>query len=223
MVNHLNTKLAQASEKHWCRLRKCNFLHCKVKPCIKSLLEDRTALIQTYPRPRARMCEMSKEGIKTLRNSAEKMPPFFMTPLFLILRDTERRGCLKWNSLRGIINQPVNVKLFQYPAMPSVNQFWCESLLTSAECFPVCWTNQRPSLLLCWVVCLPLCPAPDRLPLTANGQVAHLSFKVKWKDLKRVWTLELNVVLPDYHFGWASPHQTLSGPHPDLGLVAYED
>lgn len=50
------------------------------------------------------MCEMSKEGIKTLRNSAEKMPPFFMTPLFLILRETERRGCLKWNSLIGKIN-----------------------------------------------------------------------------------------------------------------------
>lgn len=54
----------------------------------------------TYPMPRAKMCEMRREGIKTLRNSAEKMPPFFMTPLFLILRDTERLGCLKWNSLR---------------------------------------------------------------------------------------------------------------------------
>lgn len=57
---------------------------------------------------------MSKEGMKTLRNSAEKMPPFFMTPLFLILRDTERRGCLKWNSLIGIINQPINANLNQY-------------------------------------------------------------------------------------------------------------
>lgn len=37
--------------------------------------------------------------MKTLRNSAEKMPPFFIAPLFLILRDTERLGCLKWNSL----------------------------------------------------------------------------------------------------------------------------
>lgn len=61
--------------------------------------------LQTHPRPSARMCEMSKEGMKTLRNSAEKMPPFFMTPLFLILRDTERRGCLKWNSLIGTISQ----------------------------------------------------------------------------------------------------------------------
>lgn len=38
--------------------------------------------------------------MKTLRNSAEKMPPFFIAPLFLILRDTERLGCLKWNSLQ---------------------------------------------------------------------------------------------------------------------------
>lgn len=38
--------------------------------------------------------------MKTLRNSAEKMPPFFIAPLFLILKDTERLGCLKWNSLK---------------------------------------------------------------------------------------------------------------------------
>lgn len=91
---------------------------------------------------------MSKEGIKTLRNSAEKMPPFFMTPLFRILRDTERRGCLKWNSLRGIVNQPVNVKLIQYPALLWIKHSGRESLLTLAECFPACWTNQRPSPVL---------------------------------------------------------------------------
>lgn len=28
------------------------------------------------------------------------MPPFFIAPLFLILKDTERLGCLKWNSLK---------------------------------------------------------------------------------------------------------------------------
>lgn len=142
----------------------------------KSQAEDRTAGIQTYPRPRARMCEMSKEGIKTLRNSAEKMPPFFMTPLFRILRDTERRGCLKWNSLRGIINQQVNVKLLRYHALLLVKHSGFESLLTSVECFPACWTNQRPSLVLYWAGCLPLCPALDLLPLTADAQVAHLSF-----------------------------------------------
>lgn len=53
----------------------------------------------TYPRPRARMCDSSSEGMKTLRNSAEKMPPFFMAPVFLMLSVTERRGWRKWNSL----------------------------------------------------------------------------------------------------------------------------
>lgn len=48
-----------------------------------------------YPRPRARMCESSSEGMKTLRNSAEKMPPFFMAPVFLMLSVTERRGWRK--------------------------------------------------------------------------------------------------------------------------------
>lgn len=52
---------------------------------------------------------MSREGMRTLRKSVEKSPPFFMTPLLLILRDTERRGCLKWNSLRGDTNQTVNL------------------------------------------------------------------------------------------------------------------
>lgn len=51
---------------------------------------------------------MSKEGMKTLRNSVENMPPFFMTPLFLILREPECRGCLKWNSLRGKMNPWMN-------------------------------------------------------------------------------------------------------------------
>ena len=37
--------------------------------------------------------------MNTLRNSAEKIPPFFMAPLFLMLKETERLGCLKWNSL----------------------------------------------------------------------------------------------------------------------------
>lgn len=46
----------------------------------------------SYPRPRARMCDSSNEGMKTLRNSAEKMPPFFMAPVFLMLSITERRG-----------------------------------------------------------------------------------------------------------------------------------
>lgn len=74
-------------------------------------LQDVTGGTGTYPRPSARMCEMSKEGMNTLRNSAEKMPPSFMTPLFLILRDTERRGCLKWNSLSRRVNE-MNANMF---------------------------------------------------------------------------------------------------------------
>lgn len=46
------------------------------------------------------MCDSSNEGMKTLRNSAEKMPPFFMAPVFLMLSITERRGWRKLNSLR---------------------------------------------------------------------------------------------------------------------------
>lgn len=53
----------------------------------------------SYPRPRARMCDSSSDGMKTLRNSAEKRPPFFMAPVFLMLSVTERRGWRKWNSL----------------------------------------------------------------------------------------------------------------------------
>lgn len=45
-----------------------------------------------YPKPTARMCDSSSDGMKTLRNSEEKMPPFFMAPVFLMLSVTERRG-----------------------------------------------------------------------------------------------------------------------------------
>lgn len=54
---------------------------------------------------------MSRDGMRTLRKSAEKIPPSFMTPLLLILRDTERRGCLKWNSLGGDTSQNVNLSV----------------------------------------------------------------------------------------------------------------
>ncbi|TNN27620.1 hypothetical protein EYF80_062234 [Liparis tanakae] len=48
-----------------------------------------------HPSPRARMCDSSSEGMKTLRKSPEKIPPFFMAPVFLMLSDTERRGWRK--------------------------------------------------------------------------------------------------------------------------------
>lgn len=60
---------------------------------------DLWCVFSSYPSPRATMCDSSSEGMKTLRNSAEKMPPFFMAPVFLMLSVTERRGWRKWNSL----------------------------------------------------------------------------------------------------------------------------
>lgn len=48
----------------------------------------------------ANKCESSRDGRKTLRNSAEKTPPFFMTLVFLMLRVAVRFGCLNRNSLQ---------------------------------------------------------------------------------------------------------------------------
>lgn len=74
--------------------------------CVQmELAEGVVSLFPMYtPRPRTRMWDRSREGINTLRNSAEKMPPFFIAPVFLMLRVTERRGCLKWNSFGGIFS-----------------------------------------------------------------------------------------------------------------------
>lgn len=57
--------------------------------------------VGTHPSPRARMWVSSSEGMNILRNSAENTPPFFIAPVFLMLRDTdpERFGWRKWNSL----------------------------------------------------------------------------------------------------------------------------
>lgn len=43
--------------------------------------------------------ESSREGRKTFKNSAENIPPFFITLVFLMLRVAVRLGCLKRNSL----------------------------------------------------------------------------------------------------------------------------
>lgn len=47
----------------------------------------------------ASKCERSRDGRKTFRNSAEKIPPFFMTLVFLMLSVAVRLGCLNRNSL----------------------------------------------------------------------------------------------------------------------------
>lgn len=54
-----------------------------------------TASISTHPKPTARMCETSREGRNTLRNSAENMPPFFIMLVFLMLRAEDRFGCFR--------------------------------------------------------------------------------------------------------------------------------
>jgi len=46
------------------------------------------------------MWEMINEGRKSFRKSAERMPPFFMTLVFLMLREAERFGCFSRNSLQ---------------------------------------------------------------------------------------------------------------------------
>ena len=56
------------------------------------------------PSPKAKTWERKRDGMNTLRNSAEKIPPFFMASLFLMLKETERLWCLKWNSLGGIFS-----------------------------------------------------------------------------------------------------------------------
>lgn len=47
---------------------------------------------------------MSSEGRNTLRNSDEKIPPFFIILVFLILRADERFGCFSRNSLGGMFS-----------------------------------------------------------------------------------------------------------------------
>lgn len=56
----------------------------------------------TYPSPMASRWDSRRDGRKTLRNSAEKTPPFFITLVFLMLSVVVRFGCLKRrNSLGG--------------------------------------------------------------------------------------------------------------------------
>lgn len=111
----------------------------------------------------------------------------------------QERGCVRWVrkgwTLWGIQQRRCRLSSwlhsFSYWEILNVGGAWSGTPLV--ERFPVCWTNQRPSLLLCSSGCPPLCPSLDHLPLT------------------------------DYLLGWTSPHQKLSDPHPDLDLVACED
>ena len=73
--------------------------HPENKIWAKNQWKKLQSLTSTYPSPKAKTWERKRDGMNTLRNSAEKIPPFFMAPLFLMLKETERLGCLKWNSL----------------------------------------------------------------------------------------------------------------------------
>ena len=74
-------------------------LHPENQICAENEWKKLQPLTSTYPSPKAKTWERRRDGMNTLRNSAEKIPPFFMAPLFLMLKETERLGCLKWNSL----------------------------------------------------------------------------------------------------------------------------
>lgn len=64
-------------------------------PVVNALLND-----VSYPRPIASMWEMIKEGRKSFRKSADRTPPFFMTLVFLMLREVDRLGYFSRNSLQ---------------------------------------------------------------------------------------------------------------------------
>lgn len=53
-----------------------------------------------HPRPTASMWEMIKDGRKSFRKSADRTPPFFITLVFLMLREVERLGYFSRNSLQ---------------------------------------------------------------------------------------------------------------------------
>lgn len=55
----------------------------------------------TYPNPMASRWDSRRDGRKTLRNSAEKMPPFFMTLVFRMLSVGARFGRLKRRNSLG--------------------------------------------------------------------------------------------------------------------------
>lgn len=56
------------------------------------------------PSPTASMWEMINDGRNSFRKSAERMPPFFMTLVFLMLREVRRLGRFSRNSLGGLFS-----------------------------------------------------------------------------------------------------------------------
>lgn len=74
-----------------------NFLQWvdRVFPLVNLLINE-----GAHPRPTASMWEMIRDGRKSLRKSADRTPPFFITLVFLMLREVERLGYLSRNSLQ---------------------------------------------------------------------------------------------------------------------------
>lgn len=64
-------------------------------PVVNLLIND-----AAHPRPTARMWEMIKDGRKSFRKSTDRTPPFFITLVFLMLREVERLGYFSRNSLQ---------------------------------------------------------------------------------------------------------------------------
>lgn len=58
-------------------------------------------IVLAYPSPTASMWEMINDGRNSFRKSAERMPPFFMTLVFLMLREVRRLGRFSRNSLQS--------------------------------------------------------------------------------------------------------------------------
>lgn len=86
------------------------------------------------PSPKASTWERKRDGMKTFRNSAEKMPPFFMAPLFLMLKDTERFGCRKWNSLGGMFSGLLDQSDTQSALFFKASTSFSPSTTSSSDC-----------------------------------------------------------------------------------------
>ena len=95
----------------------------------------------THPSPMASRWDSSSDGRKTLRNSAEKMPPFFMTLVLRMLSVGARFGCLKSrNSLWGEGGQQAPAPGPRGPEAPGRRLTWPGGHSLAD------WTNPKSSL-----------------------------------------------------------------------------
>ena len=90
------------------------------------------------PSPKAKTWERKRDGMNTLRNSVEKIPPFFMASLFLMLKETEHLGCLKWNSLGGIFSGLLDQSDTQSTLFFRASTSFSPSATSSSDCRGEC-------------------------------------------------------------------------------------